>query len=870
MSTSVARPLVCLACLVLAGSGCADGDIASQNDNDRITPGPIPDADGGATDVAPREGDALADGRVLPDGGAVGDASESDTGDGGGDAGYVTPGGDAGRTCESMSDCPTPTGTERICTDTGRCAYRCESRSVDLDGDILSNGCECQITNGGIEACDGKDNDCDGEVDEAFDLQNDPDNCGACGNTCDFANGMGTCRQGSCELTGCESGWGNCDKSAVNGCEVNTNSSNDHCGSCGNTCNSGNGQVACSQGACRLTSCKPGFADCNGNTNDGCEANVNNDTDNCGGCGLTCDRSHTRGVSCSNGACELDNGCQPGWKNCDGDIRSNGCEQNVSNSIAHCGACNNRCDIPNARNACQSGSCVLQGCKTGFHDLNNKKSDGCEYQCTFQSSDDEPDRKGNDENCDGIDGDRDQSVFVATPQNGGDDSNGGRSPGQPVASIDEALSIASNCNPECDVLVSAGTYDETVRVEEGVDVYGGYTAKDWDRDINTHQTIVSGQQKRTLIATGLNDKTEYDGLTIRGRDFRSQGESTYAVWVEDTKNKNLLLDNARIEAGDGGDGSDGQDGSDGADGGNGRSAGNNVGAAGGGSPCGSSGGSGGSSFQCNSQDGQQGRYNGQSNGGAGGSAGKSRCARTGVFDKGGPGKDGKDGSNGRQGNGGSAPTDSFGSFSNGLWTGDVGDAGTSGEDGRGGGGGGSGGADKDATFSGFKTLQGGGGGGGGAGGCGGEAGEPGKSGGGSFGIVLVDSTISARSTTVVLGNGGDGGRGGDGGGGGDGGSGGSGDGGSGGSDDGGGPGGNGGDGGVGGGGGGGAGGCGGPAIGTATIGSSQLDTRNVTYRSGSGGTGGDGGRGGQKGGSNNRAPGGDEGCQGPRTNTRSY
>jgi hypothetical protein len=34
------------------------------------------------------------------------------------------------------------------------------------------------------ELCDGQDNDCDGPVDEGFDLSTDPLNCGACGNAC--------------------------------------------------------------------------------------------------------------------------------------------------------------------------------------------------------------------------------------------------------------------------------------------------------------------------------------------------------------------------------------------------------------------------------------------------------------------------------------------------------------------------------------------------------------------------------------------------------------------------------------------------------------------------------------------------------------
>jgi hypothetical protein len=103
------------------------------------------------------------------------------------------------------------------------------------------------------ERCDGRnvDEDCDGKIDEGFNLATDSNNCGACGLTC----GAGLlCCAGHC---------------------VNTTTSNDHCMSCGNSCN---GNTCCS------SSC----------------VDRNKDPNNCGTCGNVCS-GLLKG--CTNGKC---------------------------------------------------------------------------------------------------------------------------------------------------------------------------------------------------------------------------------------------------------------------------------------------------------------------------------------------------------------------------------------------------------------------------------------------------------------------------------------------------------------------------------------------------------------------------------------
>ncbi len=114
----------------------------------------------------------------------------------------------------------------------------------DVDGDTYFStaGCgtavDCNDTDaavrpGATEVCDGVDNDCDGLVDEGFNLNTDLSNCGACGNTCAFPNANASCVNGQCQIGSCNTGFADCDGIATNGCETNLLSDVNNCGTCG-------------------------------------------------------------------------------------------------------------------------------------------------------------------------------------------------------------------------------------------------------------------------------------------------------------------------------------------------------------------------------------------------------------------------------------------------------------------------------------------------------------------------------------------------------------------------------------------------------------------------------------------------------------
>ena len=122
----------------------------------------------------------------------------------------------------------------------GTCGFeRCETDFYDHDS---TYGCEyyCPWNPDGSVTTDsggtatqvcGRDDDCDGTVDEDVDTCNDVLNCGVCGKKCVIANGTAKCETTAtggaacdatntgCKVDQCDPGWYDVDKSPDNGCE---------------------------------------------------------------------------------------------------------------------------------------------------------------------------------------------------------------------------------------------------------------------------------------------------------------------------------------------------------------------------------------------------------------------------------------------------------------------------------------------------------------------------------------------------------------------------------------------------------------------------------------------------------------------------
>jgi hypothetical protein len=577
-----------------------------------------------------------------------------------------------------------------------------------LNRDMIdSNGCEYQCTVTGVEICDGLDNDCDGLTDEGFSTVNDPLNCGLCGRVCNVNNGnisQYACIASTCGIMTCSAGYSDCDQSYATGCERNVSADVNNCGNCNVVCTTPNGTPACVSSQCAVGACNLGFANCNGLVPDGCEANTNTNVDHCGNCPTICP---------------------------------------------------NR---PNSTRACNVGSCSFT-CLPGFVDQDGLAVNGCEYGCAVQPGADNPDDNATDSNCDGIDGDASKAIFVS--KNGNDLNPGTRA--LPKLTVQAAINAASVVMNH--VYISEGTYDESITLNNGISLFGGYSANNnWVRGaqfpVTIRSNIINNGRIITVTGNNITNPTTLAYLTIQGRDTNVQSTSVYAMHC--TNCTALTIRTATLLGGSAGPGAPGSAGAQGDTGGNGANGQNGTcdaningapGGPGGSSTCNRGGGYGGTGGRYGSNrgtDGLPGNF-GSSGGSAGNGGDPGRAGNPGTN-----GAPGGPGTHGSGGNGGAVQLN--------FWVSANGSAGTAGEDGNGGGGGGGGGG-QGCTFC--DDGNGNGGGGGGAGGCAGGGGGGGSGGGSSFGLFLVNSTgITLINTTVTSGNGGTGGTGGTAGGGG--------------------------------------------------------------------------------------------------------
>lgn len=242
---------------------------------------------------------------------------------------------------------------------------------TDTTGDFQNCGGCGVVCQGGFNCCNSG----------CSDPRNDVLNCGMCGNACKAPHSTPGCMARTCTIVKCDPGWADCVGGYQDGCETNIDTNPNNCGGCNNACSLPNALPGCKGGMCAVLSCFPGWGNCDNQPGNGCEADVNNNNANCGACGAACSSNHVQPF-CKSGTCT--GPCENGWLDCDTNKQTNGCEVDSQSDTKNCGTCGNDCSATckgNVKSAsCGKGVCSVASCDQGFYDVNQVCADGCECQ----------------------------------------------------------------------------------------------------------------------------------------------------------------------------------------------------------------------------------------------------------------------------------------------------------------------------------------------------------------------------------------------------------------------------------------------------------------------------------------------------------
>lgn len=430
------------------------------------------------------------------------------------------------RECELMNEIGTCKGTERC---QGEQGYVCDAPTPEE------------------EACDGIDNNCDGNVDEGFvneeGIYNTKEHCGGCGTNCDEVIAFSTqtaCTVidgvAQCIATECMTGYFPHDGGKVclqlpdtlcHPCLLD-----EDCITPSSKCFVGANEKLCTR-SCDAdspygTKCPTGYTcrDYEGSLQ--CIPNMET-------CVCNAD-SKDMIRSCKVDTCVGRQECKntPGgwnWTACDisGNVeicdgKDNNCDGKIDEGFVnaktgkydtsqHCGFCNNdctkywspqtqhatgRCDVSLPMPTCQM-QCTREtvgGISYEWVNTNGDPEDGCECRrVAGNTTKDDPDigvfpvsgANYVDENCDGVDGVIEHALFVWA-------GNTGKTLGtrqEPYRTIDQAIKAFPSSGKRY-ILVAEGVYDENIVLKDGIRLYGGYAPDFFGRDILLHPTALQG------------------------------------------------------------------------------------------------------------------------------------------------------------------------------------------------------------------------------------------------------------------------------------------------------------------------------------------------------------------------------------------
>jgi hypothetical protein len=299
----------------------------------------------------------IGDANVTSAGGAAGLAGASGGGHTGGTAGSIDGSAGAGGTAASMmgSDAdamrtdapPRDTSSEDAPTSLNDGADVAEDVPPDIPPSCVPTNGTCSMS--GTLSCDSGFANCNGSALDGCEVDLAGTSQKLCGNTCvpaasccDVADCTSIPTPTACFGKACSGVGGTCSYPMNGGARV-----------CGATCCNG------IQGTCNIDcslNCAFGYGDCNTDSSDGCEFRTNT-IQRCGGCNNQCDTMHSIGATCDGLACHYSM-CANGYSNCNvNGADLNGCE------CATPGCCGSSCQTKHV--ACMLGGNPNTPCTDG-------------------------------------------------------------------------------------------------------------------------------------------------------------------------------------------------------------------------------------------------------------------------------------------------------------------------------------------------------------------------------------------------------------------------------------------------------------------------------------------------------------------------
>ena len=147
----------------------------------------------------------------------------------------------------------------------------------------------------------------------------------------------------------------------------------------GAQCESDNAFAQCLQGDCTVVQCDDGFGNCDGGQDNGCEIDLRVTMAHCGECDNVCELDNAT-YTCFQSQCVVIF-CDDGFDNCDKQPET-GCETSVQEDAENCGECNSVCHTEDTSvvGIYVAGQCQEEDCPEGALDADGNPGNGCENQ----------------------------------------------------------------------------------------------------------------------------------------------------------------------------------------------------------------------------------------------------------------------------------------------------------------------------------------------------------------------------------------------------------------------------------------------------------------------------------------------------------